>query len=544
MSANARIAKAQKEGRNVLALHALRTGQISSGRAAARVYKTPKSTLSDRTHGRVARVDSRANNRKLTETEELVLIQWILDMDARGYPPRICAVREAAQLLLRERAGLSAASIGQNWPRNFINRQPQLQAKYTRSYDYQRAQCEDPEKMRAWFRLVSNTMHKYGIVPNDIYNFDEIGYAMGVIGTTRVVTSSDRRGRPTTLQPGNREWVTSIEGVNAYGWSLPPMLVFAGKVHISTWYENEEIPRDWAITLSETGWTNDKVGLEWIRTIFDPITAARAVGKYRLLILDGHSSHATPEFDQFCKDRCIITLCMPPHSSHLLQPLDVGCFSPLKTAYRRQVAENAKLGINHVDKPEFLSIYKEARAEALSAENIRSGFRATGLVPIDPEQVLSRLHITFRTPSPVVAETGPWQSETPHNLEQLQQQTTLLQNLLKRRSHSPPSPTEQALRQLVKGCQMAMHSAVLLASENSKLRTANERQKAKRQTRRSYIANSGTLTVAKGAELVQREKEVINPAIEVRGAAPLQRAQPRCSKCNSSEHTARTCKAS
>lgn len=69
-------------------------------------------------------------------------------MDERGYPPRICAVRKAAELLLKQRVALALASIGKNWPRNFINRRPKLKAKYTRKYDYQRAQCEDPVKLR------------------------------------------------------------------------------------------------------------------------------------------------------------------------------------------------------------------------------------------------------------------------------------------------------------------------------------------------------------------------------------------------------------
>jgi hypothetical protein len=59
-------------------------------------------------------------------------------MDARGYPPRISVVREAALLLLRERVGASA-SIGVNWPTRFIKDQPALQAKYTRKFDYKRA---------------------------------------------------------------------------------------------------------------------------------------------------------------------------------------------------------------------------------------------------------------------------------------------------------------------------------------------------------------------------------------------------------------------
>jgi hypothetical protein len=64
--------------------------------------------------------------------------------------------------------------------------------------------------------------------------------------------------------------------------------------------------------------------------MFEKYIVYRTKGTYRLLIIDGHSSHVTPEFDLFCKEYSIITLCMLPHLSHLLQPLDVGCFSVLK----------------------------------------------------------------------------------------------------------------------------------------------------------------------------------------------------------------------
>jgi hypothetical protein len=56
----------------------------------------------------------------------------------------------------------------------------------------------------------------------------------------------------------------------------------------------------------------------------------------RLLTLDDHGSHDLLKFQQYCKENKIITLCMPRHSSHILQPLDVGYFSPMKTAYGRQ----------------------------------------------------------------------------------------------------------------------------------------------------------------------------------------------------------------
>jgi hypothetical protein len=116
------------------------------------------------------------------------------------------------------------------------------------------------------------------------------------------------------------------------------------------------------------------------------------------LILDGHGSHNAPEFDQFCTENSIIPLYMPAHSSHLLQPLDVSCFSSLKQAYRQEVEKRIGLDINHIDKSEFLTIYPSVHTAALSERNIQSGFRATGLVPYNPEQVLARLNTQMRTP--------------------------------------------------------------------------------------------------------------------------------------------------
>ena len=60
-----------------------------------------------------------------------------------------------------------------------------------RLYDNQRVLCEDLEKIEKWFCLVWNTIAKYGVCNEDIYNFDETGFLMGIIGKTLVVTSSD-----------------------------------------------------------------------------------------------------------------------------------------------------------------------------------------------------------------------------------------------------------------------------------------------------------------------------------------------------------------
>ena len=130
-------------------------------------------------------------------------------------------------------------------------------------------------------------------------------------------------------------------------------------------------------------------------------------------------------------------------------------------------------------------------------QNIKSGFQATGLVPYDPKRVLTSLTI-IRTPSPPqTAADGKvaWTAETPYTVAQLQQQAQLIRGLLHRQSQSP---TSQAISQLVKGCQLAIHSVTVLAQENIKLRAANNRQRRKRQQRRRYIATGGALQAQEG----------------------------------------------
>lgn len=75
---------------------------------------------------------------------------------------------------------------------------------------------------------------------------------------------------------------------------------------------------------------------------------------------------------------------MPPHLSHLLQPLDVGCFAVLKRAYGKCVEDVIRRGQNHIDKLDFLDAFPTAQIEAFKAETIRNSFSATGLVPYDP----------------------------------------------------------------------------------------------------------------------------------------------------------------
>ena len=98
-----------------------------------------------------------------------------------------------------------------------MKRRPELSSIYNRKFDIQRAEVEDPKLIGLWFKLVGDTIAKYGVTEEDIFNFDETGFQIGVISTLKVITTSDRKGRLRTRQLGNRKWVTAIEVVNAKG---------------------------------------------------------------------------------------------------------------------------------------------------------------------------------------------------------------------------------------------------------------------------------------------------------------------------------------
>jgi phage terminase large subunit-like protein len=142
-------------------------------------------------------------------------------------------VSHMANLLLASRGITPLSTVGQNWVTNYINRHNTLKTAYFRKYDKQRAKCENPTIISKWFDRVRAVTAQYNILSEDIFNFDETGYAMGVIVTAKVVTGILTH-HTVHIQPGNRKWITAVECISAVGWALPSILIFAGKVHIST----------------------------------------------------------------------------------------------------------------------------------------------------------------------------------------------------------------------------------------------------------------------------------------------------------------------
>ncbi|EED15456.1 hypothetical protein TSTA_048960 [Talaromyces stipitatus ATCC 10500] len=184
-----------------------------------------------------------------------------------------------ADYLLSQRGN---QQVGENWVYNLVKRRPEIESKFSRKYNYERAKCEDPKIIQEYFDRVREVISDYGILPEDIYNFDETGFAMGLCATAKVITR-----------------------INSIGWALPSYIIFKAKKYTRLgWFE--DLPDDWKINISDNRWTTDKIGLEWLKTHFIPLTDGRTLGKYRMLILDDHGSHLTAEFDRTCTKNNII----------------------------------------------------------------------------------------------------------------------------------------------------------------------------------------------------------------------------------------------
>lgn len=136
--------------------------------------------------------------------------------------------------------------------------------------------------------------------------------------------------------------------------------------------------------------------------------------------------------------------------SYILQPLDVSCFGPPKKAYGFQIVKKLGFGINHVNKVGLLPAFLTAHQLAMTRNNIISGFWATGLVPFDPDQVLSQLRLVIQATPPKSSQSF-WEPKTPKTSPKVKKQGYFILTQFPNRRISSASSGEKRFQQLLKG---------------------------------------------------------------------------------------------
>lgn len=278
--------------------------------------------------------------------------------------------------------------VGPNWTTRFLKRHPELHIRKQKPIDILRQAACDPQAISEWFRRLATTWGEYNFLPDDVWNFDETGFRIGMGRKQRIVTTAPK-SIPYTPSESSRDFASSVEAISAAGESIPPFVILKGWVIQERWFDND-LDGGVLVGVSETGYMNDQLALHWIEH-FNNMSARYERGVYRLLICDGFDSHCTKEVIDYCNEHNIILFCLPPHTSHFLQPLDVNVFQTYKHYHGEAIDGATRSGCTNFNKLEFLAAFTKFRAETFKTDTIRGAFRKTGIWPRDPDLVIRPL---------------------------------------------------------------------------------------------------------------------------------------------------------
>jgi hypothetical protein len=353
---------------------------------ASREWGIPRATLRYRLSGSRPHQIAHESQQRLSIHQENELAHWILSQANLGLPPTHSELKVFAQRVLNTKG--DSTPLGKRWVASFLKRNPGIKVLRSRRMDAKRTNGATTEVIRQWFRLLA-IPEIQAIQPANRWNMDEAGLIEGQ-GENGLVLGSTNNQSIQRKDSGSRLWTSIIECISANGDSIPPLIIFKGKSVQQQWFPTDITSFEgWQFTATKNAWTDNAVALEWLQKLFIPRTQPRDSTQKRLLILDGHQSHATTEFMWECYQNNILLLYLPPHTSHVLQPLDLGVFSSLKRTYRIRIGQLHQWeDTTIVGKRQFLKTYQLSRVNGLSASNIKSGWKATGLWPVSMSKPL------------------------------------------------------------------------------------------------------------------------------------------------------------
>jgi hypothetical protein len=293
-----------------------------------------------------------------------------------------------------------------------------------------------------------------------------------------------------------------MECVCTDGTSIPPLVIFKGEGGICEHWLPEDVPDDWFVSCSSKGWTSDAHGLEWMKQCFEPATRVKANGEMRLLIYDGHGSHASDTLIDYCMKNKIDIIMLPAHSSHVSQSLDVSCFAPLKRRLAFHLSNIFRTGITTLQKAEWFGCYIKARIEGLTCHNIKGGWRGTGIFPLNPAKLLQKLpesSMPTDTPKADIPETilesfeNILIDDSPPDTERLQSAHRHLKHLCITKQPLN-SPVRKYIPQLGAALERALAENIILESELKNCKKVLGERKTRMTGKRAGLKGEVLLT--------------------------------------------------
>jgi hypothetical protein len=346
------------------------------------------------------------------------------------------------------------------------------------------------------------------VCKEDVWNIDECGFRIGIGGEQDVITLETYKAAESPSET-NRDFITMVEAISAGGGTIPPLAIMKA-ARILHSHMSEEVDLDPAMLLgvSASGYSNDELALQYL-VHFEKWTAKQQVGRWRILIFDGHGSHMTFEFISYCFEKLIWPYALPPHTSQDLQPLDVVVSQPYKHWHKKRVDQHVRLGGSDFNKVEFLHTIKSMRKDAFKTSTIISAFRLSGIWPINAQIVLSKLRTIDRPVTPEMEEEEddiPDTPQTPVTTEEIIHFT--------RKHLQGIDPftgifclLEYRVTKLAKGAVAVAAARETQAQELQKM-TAASQHRNKRQIQDKHVVQSGGTVTVKDARLTVAKRAV------------------------------------
>ena len=283
---------------------------------------------------------------------------------------------------------------GKSWWEGFRRRHPNVSWRKPELIGKERAVLTS-EKADKWFEglntyLRSEVEGGMDIMkdPTRIFNADELGFPLQA-KSEKVLAP---KGAKDVYQQSTscKSQITVLVCASAAGDIIPPLIIHPGvRLHYDAAFGT---PEGTSLGRSPSGWIDTEVFFEWVANEFYPWLTKQQVKLPVLLIVDGHSAHINLQTAEFCYEKQIILYCLPPHSTHVLQPLDVAVFRGLKLRWYNALRKFQGIHIGEfVTKASFGKVFGEAWDPPSLSAAAKNGFRRCGIFPFSAEYDKSKL---------------------------------------------------------------------------------------------------------------------------------------------------------
>lgn len=301
-------------------------------------------------------------------------------METNIYKQAVRGKMKVARWRARHPFNKDTKMAGEDWLANFMKKH-KFSVRKPEATSIARAMGFNKPSVDRFFNIVRELREKYKFPASSIFNADESGLSTVPNKLPMVISlrGSRRVSKIVTAERGKN--VTIICCISATGFYLPPFLIFARKRMLPELVERA--PPGTAGHCSDNGWSNEGTFSSFLKHFYLHVKPNKE--SPALLILDNHKSHITLEAILYCREKNIIMVGLPPHTSHRLQPLDVSFFGPLKTYYS-QACDNFMVthpgqAITDKNIGELLST---AYFKAATVGNAVNGFKECGIEPYNP----------------------------------------------------------------------------------------------------------------------------------------------------------------